>query len=402
MDAVTYALAKKVAAGITPGYSYKGSVTAETDLPANAEQGDLYTVTGEDNAQYVWDGEDWIKLNGDLTQDVSQLKNAITSKASAIYNTASGDIASFADGADGMPIKHLIANIEAVQSGTGDPSPDNVRPITGWTGLNGARFGINQLPRNAVDETRTHNGITITAKNGVYKITGTSTGGGTITFDLANSIDLRPALNKIQFFNDAESSSLYTELVRDSTRVHYWLMNSVNRVATGWTDTGNEVVNKIAFTFDAGQSYNLTISPVLTLLDNNVPAFVPYVGNDTISVSWATEAGTVYGCTLDVVTGVLAVTDAEIASYNGETLPSTWISDRDVYAAGTTPTIGAQVVYKLATPQTYQLDPVIVTTLLGNNTVYVDCGSVTVDYPADTKLYVDNKIAEAVAAALNA
>ena len=27
-------------------------------------------------------------------------------------------------------------NIEAVQSGTGDPSPTNVRPITGWTGCN--------------------------------------------------------------------------------------------------------------------------------------------------------------------------------------------------------------------------------------------------------------------------
>ena len=38
-----------------------------------------------------------------------------------------------------------------------------------------------------------------------------------------------------------------------------------------------------------------------------------------------------------------------IASYNGETLPREWISDRDEYTAGTTPTIGAEVAYRLDT-----------------------------------------------------
>lgn len=34
-----------------------------------------------------------------------------------------------------------------------------------------------------------------------------------------------------------------------------------------------------------------------------------------------------------------------IASYNGETLSGEWVSDRDEYVAGTTPTIGAEVAY---------------------------------------------------------
>ena len=89
-----------------------------------------------------------------------------------------------------------------------------------------------------------------------------------------------------------------------------------------------------------------------------------------------------------MTSGVLTVTDANIASYNGETLPGEWISDRDVYAAGTTPTTGAQVVYKLATPQTYQLTPEEVTTLLGQNNVWADCGPSTVEYPCNTKLYI--------------
>lgn len=50
--------------------------------------------------------------------------------------TASGAIASFDDGADGVPVKALTVNIELVQEGSGNPSPDNVRPITPRTDLN--------------------------------------------------------------------------------------------------------------------------------------------------------------------------------------------------------------------------------------------------------------------------
>ena len=38
------------------------------------------------------------------------------------------------------------------------------------------------------------------------------------------------------------------------------------------------------------------------------------------------------------------------------------------------------VVYELATPQTYQLTPTEVTTLLGDNTIWADTGDVTVTY----------------------
>jgi hypothetical protein len=86
--------------------------------------------------------------------------------------------------------------------------------------------------------------------------------------------------------------------------------------------------------------------------------------------------GTRYGGSLDVVSGVLTVTHGYIASYNGETLPSTWISDRDVYAEGTTPTIGAEVCYELATPTTIQLTPTAVSSLLGQNNLWADTGDV--------------------------
>ncbi|MBR2716200.1 MAG: hypothetical protein IKD79_00500 [Oscillospiraceae bacterium] len=64
------------------------------------------------------------------------LKRATPGLAPVIIDTASGAVASFSDGAEGLPVKDLLVNIEPVQEGSGDPAPDNVRPISGWTGAN--------------------------------------------------------------------------------------------------------------------------------------------------------------------------------------------------------------------------------------------------------------------------
>lgn len=109
----------------------------------------------------------------------------------------------------------------------------------------------------------------------------------------------------------------------------------------------------------------------------------PIAGVDSIDIDVAGGEsytidldGTRYGGQLDVVSGVLTLTHGEIASYDGESLPSTWISDRDQYQAGTTPTTGAQVVYELATPQTIQLTPTQVWAVQGGNTITVSVDGV--------------------------
>ena len=48
-------------------------------------------------------------------------------------DTASGDIASITDGQNIVPVKSLKVTLEPIQSGSGTPSPDNVRPISGHT-----------------------------------------------------------------------------------------------------------------------------------------------------------------------------------------------------------------------------------------------------------------------------
>ena len=52
-------------------------------------------------------------------------------------------IASFSDGADEV-LSVLVVDITPTQSGSGEPSPTNVRPISGWTGCKVNVRGINQ------------------------------------------------------------------------------------------------------------------------------------------------------------------------------------------------------------------------------------------------------------------
>lgn len=57
-------------------------------------------------------------------------------------SSAEGAIVSFSDGAD-LPLKSLLVDIDPVQSGSGDPSPTNIRPISGWSAVNVAVVGKN-------------------------------------------------------------------------------------------------------------------------------------------------------------------------------------------------------------------------------------------------------------------
>lgn len=55
----------------------------------------------------------------------------------------SGQVVSFQAGEAGLTFEKMVVHIEPVQSGSGDPSPDNIRPITGWTMVNLYQAGYN-------------------------------------------------------------------------------------------------------------------------------------------------------------------------------------------------------------------------------------------------------------------
>ena len=57
-------------------------------------------------------------------------------------DTATGAEVTITDACPDLPIVELTAEINAVQEGTGDPSPDNVRPISGWDEITVTHDGI--------------------------------------------------------------------------------------------------------------------------------------------------------------------------------------------------------------------------------------------------------------------
>ena len=70
--------------------------------------------------------------------DMTMLRKLMFLKAasggSVVEDTATGNPVTFLTDI-ARPLKSLIANFLPVQAGSGDPAPDNVRPITGWTGV---------------------------------------------------------------------------------------------------------------------------------------------------------------------------------------------------------------------------------------------------------------------------
>lgn len=269
----------------------------------------------------------------------------------------------------------LTVRIDPVQEGTGDPSPTNIRPISGRTGLTVTAANKNLMPNMAGTATNTTNGITYTYNDdGSFTINGTAT---------ANAYSR--AVDGVGT-NIYLPHGTYKKPTAQNGNVGVYVQYM--RSASNWTTvTGGSTLSQ-TFVIDEDYPLAIRVAVMSGTTVNNV-RFEPYVYPESISdttwvspvktnypVTWETEAGTIYGGTLDVVSGVLTVTDAQIASYAGETLPGEWISDRDVYAAGTTPTTGAQVVYKLAKPQTYRLTGAEVRTIAGFNQIYSDAGPV--------------------------
>lgn len=121
------------------------------------------TTTVEDGAITEAKLNDSLKADLAWQDDVDELKSAINqSKAPAILDTASGEIVTIPDGADGMLVEQMVVGIEPVQDLHGYDNP--------WPAGSGKNFG-KQIP------SKTDVGITATLlNNGTVLVNGTATG----------------------------------------------------------------------------------------------------------------------------------------------------------------------------------------------------------------------------------
>ena len=368
-----------------------------------------------------------------------------------VTDTASGSIASFPDGADGVPVKSITVDIEPVQSGSGDPSPTNIRPISGHTSAMVTRTG-----KNLLDPSKITIPASVALVDGVFVAQPISQGTQIITLKFS---DAAFAGTPISISFDVWGDGI----------TEFRLDGQPDALYVAGTDFGDKTVNvstskqhlTFSGTFLAGTtSFRIFRTPsfsgagTVTANISNIrieygsaTAYEPYNGN-TYEIDLD---GTRYGGSLDVGTGVLTV-DRGYVTLNGSE-SNTWNLGSDstrqtVYAGPTllpnVKTTGGyqqnavcnafniigsssqravgcayidngyfnmvfalntfstsndvktwlssnnvQLVYELATPTTVQLSANELKTVLGQNNIWNDCGNTEVEYRADTKLYIE-------------
>lgn len=180
----------------------------------------------------------------------------------------------------------------------------NICPISGRTGVSVYRTGKNLLDTSSFTS-GTYNDVTLTRNtDGSIALIGTASA----TFNLNGSTFTLPA-GTYTLSGSIENNQLY---LRDSS-TNTNLVESVNGNVNNFTISESKTVY-LRIRVGGSSTVSGTVKPQLEL-GSTATAYEPYNGN-TYSVDWTSEAGTVYGGTLDVVTGVLTVTHG-VVTYDG-------------------------------------------------------------------------------------
>ena len=221
-------------------------------------------------------------------------------------SSASGNVASFDDGASGVPLRGLTVTVEPKQAGSGDPSPTNIRPISGWTGCEVNRTGKNLVLLNsdAIVESKL---ITVGYRDG--GIFATATGSYS---RIAYGFNVKKGKQyTVSFIGKATGDyrRVYLGSKRNNINTYYTsitLSETEQRYTYSFTAVTDEFVPTFYIT-TSNTNGTMIITDFQLELGSTATSYEPYTGN-TYSVTWSDTAGTVYGGTIDPIHGKLTVT----------------------------------------------------------------------------------------------
>lgn len=155
------------------------------------------------------------------------------------------------------PLKELSLSINPTQSGSGDPAPDNIRPITGVSSVNVENWGkyIRALPTTA--QSVTNNGITFTIKsNGQVDINGTATALASATIPVTPFTVFSDDGRTIRFHNTFASSTSNVVFKNGGTTVDSWNLGVLDRTYTNFSALAGKYVDTIQITIPSGATIN--------------------------------------------------------------------------------------------------------------------------------------------------
>lgn len=340
-----------------------------------------------------------------------------------VSNIASGGIASFKSVGE-VPLKSLKVNFSPIQEGEGDPSPSNIRAITGWTECNLHKNGKNLFNTEIVKGAITTADGTITVytsgdRNRLvsYYI---EIPKGTYTISCKENKQVN-----VYFYTKPDSSGYVS-----SERLTSW-----ETMPRTFTTTERRFV---AFVFRNSDNSYLSPSDMTEVqieVGSNATSYEPYNGT-TVPVSWS-DLGAVYGGYVDIISGEIWATHAidsdlwknwsfgeNLGNNTRKTLNTSynaiggnasdfslcnittylWSNSNDsahFYVASNGRTLYAilpndldenqevQISYKLATPVLIgTIDPITIKSLIGTNNIWSNADTVEAQYCALESLQI--------------
>ena len=227
-------------------------------------------------------------------------------QSGAQYETVTGAIVSF-ETVRAAALRRLEVALSPIQSGTGDPSPDNVRSISGHTAVNVWRTGKNLL--NDVNPDVKNAYIT-----GSQKL-GSSPDNRTVIVPIKQNTNYTYTWNRVKIEGAAGDDTnilLFSEYPGIGTTIGTSTGSNMATVPSTRTfNSGDNIYAAIKIANITKTEYQATLSASQLEIGSPATSYEAYSGL-TIPITIPTPPGTVYGGTLDVVSGVLTVTWASI------------------------------------------------------------------------------------------
>lgn len=396
-------------------------------------------IIGAQNAILILQGE-MLQAQGDIS--------ALETLVDSIFpiDTESGNPAVITD-AFGGSCKSLKLTLEPIQSGSGTPSPQNVRPISGRTQSVLRRYNVYNIFSPLSFTSESISGVTVTYEgNGTYRVKGTSTSSTDFSF---TTIPIDPFIiyggdnREIKFNNTADMPNVrlffYEE---DGTSIDSWNLAPADRYYEAYVGMRNKRIGRFLISI-GGALYNtpLDFTFKVEIMDNTDKSSITrtygttiYGGSDDVTGEGATSevalvdmaslewtyrsdiqvfqcanVGVVFSTDASkqnlcscydyngvVASGALAFANGKFSIYSGGTylwVCDTNYNDADVFKASLT---GQKIALYLATPTSIPLTAQNITLLHGDNVLTTDADSIEASYSADIALYIAKKIAEGI------
>ena len=210
------------------------------------------------------------------------------------WETLSGAIVSFI-APRSHALKEVVVGINPVQSGSGDPSPDNVRPISGWTEANVQRTGKNVLDTSGIlpASIKWANFAAFPIDQKVFQRATEEN----ITIKLLGSLGTGKTQFALYIYDTVNNNAFYVGHSQNLTEDNNYTLTGLVTVGGSGIDITKPLTLRIyAQPYTGDEASEITGVMISFGTDTDYHA---YQGN-TYAIDWTDEAGTVYGGTLTV------------------------------------------------------------------------------------------------------